>query len=94
VDADKNTGSLYTLTLHDISAAAADDVTRQSISASVDYLIWIVDSAANEEDVRTAKLLLEKAIEAYVDEVASRIHGGTSLRQRVNTRGNKQWPHN
>ena len=69
---DKNIETLYTLTLEQVGAAA-DEITPQSISACLDYLIWTVDSAASEEDLRAAKLLLEKSIEAYVDQVTSRI---------------------
>jgi hypothetical protein len=72
-----NSGALYTLNLEDLGAAAAEDVTHQSISACLDYVIWAVDGAASEEDLRAAKLLLERSIESYVDEVTARICGRT-----------------
>jgi hypothetical protein len=56
---------------HPISAA------RPIISASVDYLIWKIRTAAHEHDVREARLMLADAIESYAAEAINRLrHSG------------------
>jgi hypothetical protein len=51
---------------------------RPSKSASVDYVIWSVQTAADEQELRNAKSMLADAIESYADEVTSRTCASTS----------------
>jgi hypothetical protein len=73
MDAEKNLQALYTFTLDGANADAEEKSTAPNITESLDYLIHTVDSACDEQEVRDAKLMLEIAIEAYVDEVTRRI---------------------
>jgi hypothetical protein len=53
---------------------------RPSISASVDYLIWTIETAAQEHDVREANSMLADAIDSYAAEVNNRLRASTCRR--------------
>ena len=65
-------GALHMLSLQ-LPAAPPVTHTRLNISGCVDYLIWSVQAAAADDQVREAKQMLEQAVEAYIDAVAARV---------------------
>jgi hypothetical protein len=65
--------ALHSLTSSDPRPATLVNDARPSISTCVDYLIWTIETAAEEQELRNAKSMLEASIESYVDEVTNRM---------------------